>query len=122
IGVEELPSGDIEDALEQLTEAAPKLFANLRLSNNGVNAYATPRRLIVYALEVVPRQSDEERVIKGPPASKAFANGKPTPVAEGFAKKQGIPVAELKETEIDGGQYITAQVKSVGKLAIDVLS
>src|SRR5258707_227481 len=57
IGVEELPSGDIEDALEQLTEAAPKLFADLRLSNNGVNVYATPRRLIVYALEVAPRQS-----------------------------------------------------------------
>jgi len=123
IGVEELPSEDLQVAIAQLTEAAPKLFADLRLSSNGVNVYGTPRRLIVYAIDVAPRQADEERVIKGPPANKAFDDkGKPTPVAEGFAHKQGIPVSKLKVEDVEGGQYVMARVKAVGKPTIDVLA
>src|SRR5262249_8086837 len=113
---------DLQDAIAQLTDAAPKLFADLRLSNNGVNVYGTPRRLIVYAIDVAPRQADEEKVIKGPPANKAFADGKPTAVADGFARKQGIAVSDLKVETVEGGQYVMARVKSVGKPTIEVLS
>jgi glycyl-tRNA synthetase len=78
---------------------------------------------VIHAKNVIARQPDEEKVIKGPPANKAFdSTGNPTPVAEGFARKQGIPVSALQATEIDGGQYVTALVKTVGRPTIEVLA
>ncbi len=122
IGVEELPPEDLDNALAQLNELAPKLFANQRLAAQALKIDGTPRRLVIKAT-IAARQPDEDRVVKGPPANKAFdSESKPTAVAEGFAKKQGIPVSALQRTEIDGGEYVTANVKSVGRPAIDVLA
>src|SRR5690606_32519341 len=39
IGVEELPAGDVDDALAQLQVAADKLFTNLRLEHEGLKVY-----------------------------------------------------------------------------------
>src|SRR5258708_3563992 len=71
IGVEELPAEDLDSALAQLNEVAPKLFSELRLSHGGVKVYGTPRRLVIMASDVAPRQPDEDKVIKRPPANKA---------------------------------------------------
>src|SRR5450432_1347322 len=123
IGVEELPPEDLDSALAQLKIAASELLRDLRLGFKSIQIQGTPRRLVLAATQVAARQPDEEKVIKGPPANKAFdANGQPTAVAEGFARKQGIAVSDLKASEIDGGQYVTAQVKSVGRPAIEVLA
>ncbi|MDX1993232.1 MAG: glycine--tRNA ligase subunit beta [bacterium] len=123
IGVEELPSGDVDSALAQLQTAAPSLFESLRLSHEGLELYATPRRLVVIARGVAPIQTDVERIEKGPPANRAFdADGKPTKAAEGFAKGRGVDVAELRVEEIDGGQYVVATVRETGKPAADVLA
>src|SRR5262249_23015304 len=123
IGTEELPAGDLDSALVQVQTGATKLFGDLRLKFETINVYGTPRRLVVYARKVGAHQPDEEKLIKGPPANKAFdAEGKPTPVAEGFARKQGIPVSAVQPHEIDGGKYAAAVVKTTGKPAIDVLA
>ena len=59
---------------------------------------------------------------KGPPARVAFdADGNPTKAAEGFAKRNGIDVSELRREEIDGGEYVTATVRNEGQAATVVL-
>jgi len=122
IGTEELPAGDLDDALAQLTKSADALFKDARLDHAGIEVQGTPRRLVVLARGVAPRQPDEEKIIKGPPANKAFdAAGNPTPVAEGFARKQGIAVSDLLRID-EGGQYVGAKVKSIGKPAVEVLA
>ena len=116
IGVEELPADDIDDALAQLRDVAPQMFEDLRLANEGVFVYATPRRLAIYAKNVAPYQTDVERIEKGPPASRAFdADGKPTKAAEGFARGKGVDVSELRVEEVDGGEYVMVTVKEQGK-------
>lgn len=123
LGIEEIPNGDVTTALGQLETAAPKLFTDLRLTHDGVAVYATPRRLVIHARNVAPRQPDLEQVEKGPPASRAFdADGKPTKAAEGFARGKGVSVDALKVEEIDGGQYVTALVQTVGRPAVEVLA
>ena len=123
IGVEELPAGDVSAALAQLQAAAPKLFADLRLTHDGISVYATPRRLAVHARQVAPRQPDLEQIEKGPPASRAFdASGQPTQAAVGFARGRGVRVADLQIAEIDGGQYVTALVRTPGRPATEVLA
>ena len=123
IGVEELPAQDVDHALAQLQTAGPKLFNDLRLSNESVDVYATPRRLVIYARNVAPMQTDLEQVLKGPSADRAYdAEGKPTKAAEGFARGKGVSVEDLRIEDVEGGRYVTALVKQVGKPATAVLA
>ncbi len=122
IGVEEMPASDVMDVQKQLEAAAPTLFESLRLAHAGVQVMVTPRRIVLHAKQVAPRQPDEDQIVKGPPADRAFdAEGKPTKAAEGFAKGKGIDVSALKIEEVDGGRYVTAQVKLIGRAALEVL-
>jgi glycyl-tRNA synthetase len=123
IGVEELPAGDFMNVHEQLEAIGEKLFEELRLSVQAVAVFGTPRRLVLAAYQVAPRQPDFERIEKGPPADRAFdKDGKPTKAAEGFAKSRGVNVEDLKIEETDGGRYVTALVKTVGRPATEVLA
>lgn len=123
IGVEELPADDVDAALVQLVTAAPKLFDDLRLTHEGVQVYATPRRLVVHARNVAPRQPDRETVARGPSADRAYdAEGNPTPAAQGFARGKGIAVTDLAVEEMDGGRYVVARLQETGKAAGEVLA
>lgn len=123
IGVEEMPADDVADVLSQVKKSAPALFNDLRLTNDGIEAYVTPRRIVVIGRNVAPRQTDEEFVAKGPPAERAFdADGNPTKAAQGFARGKGVDVSELKVEEIDGGEYVTALVRNEGQPATEVLA
>jgi glycyl-tRNA synthetase len=123
IGTEELPAGDLADALAQLSELAPRLFDDLRLDREEIAVMGTPRRLVVHVKNVAPGQRDAEAWVKGPPASRAFdESGKPTGAAEGFARGKGVAVADLQVREIDGGQYVMALVREQGRPTAEVLS
>ena len=123
IGTEELPTGDLTDALQQLRAKVPDLLAQLRLSHGEVHVEGTPRRLAVVVQAVAARQPDRELVIKGPPANRAYdADGAPTRAAEGFARSKGVTVADLEVRDVDGGQYVIAVVHETGRLAGQVLA
>ncbi|KXK13637.1 MAG: glycyl-tRNA synthetase [Chloroflexi bacterium OLB15] len=123
IGVEELPAQDVDAALAQLQTAGPKLFETLRLANDGVKVYATPRRLVIHAANVVAQQPDREISAKGPSADRAFdASGAPTKAAEGFARSRGISVSDLKIEDIDGAKYVVAHISEKGRPALEALA
>jgi glycyl-tRNA synthetase len=122
IGTEELPHGDLTDALSQLEEGVPRWLEELRLAHGRVQVEGTPRRLAVIVDEVASRQPDREQLIVGPPASRAYdGEGNPTRAAEGFARSKGIAVSDLQVREMEGGQYVTAVVHEAGRLAGEVL-
>ena len=123
IGTEELPPSDLAGALTQLEVRVPELLQDLRLEHGDVKVMGTPRRLVVYVDKLAARQEDLSQVIKGPPASRAFdADGQPTPAGVGFARSKGIDVTDLQVAEIDGGDYVVADVTEAGKPAYSVLS
>jgi glycyl-tRNA synthetase len=123
IGVEELPAGDVDAALDYLRAAAPRLLSDARLTHQGVDVYATPRRLTVVARQVAPRQHDLEQILKGPAVERAFdAEGKPTKAAEGFARGKGVRVEDLQVEAMDGGRYVVAHVTQEGRAAVDALA
>ena len=94
-----------------------------RLSHGAVAVYGTPRRLAVLVAEVAPRQPDNESVVKGPPANRAYdSGGAPTPAAVGFARSKGVAVDALEVRELDGGRYVTAVVREAGRPAPAVLA
>jgi glycyl-tRNA synthetase len=122
IGTEELPHGDVVDAIDQLTKAFPEMLDDLRMVYSGFSVLATPRRLVVSIDELAERQSDLEQLVKGPPQERAFdQDGNPTKAAEGFASSKGVSVSELEIREMDGGKYVTAVERKEGLPAHQVL-
>ncbi len=123
IGTEELPVSEIESLLAQLGERFPALLDELRLEHGGLRVLGTPRRLVLFAEELAPRQADLEQVVKGPPAARAFdAEGSPTRAALGFARGKGVEVSDLQVREMDGGRYVVAVVRREGRPAVEVLA
>ena len=123
IGVEELPAADAAAVRRQAQADAAALFDDLRLACEGLEVYVTPRRIAVIGRQVAPRQADEEFVAKGPPAERAFdADGYPTRAARGFAGSKGLDVADLEVREMDGGSYVTARVRNVGRPTTEALA
>ncbi|HOT77438.1 MAG TPA: glycine--tRNA ligase subunit beta, partial [Candidatus Wallbacteria bacterium] len=85
IGVEEIPAGFIEPAIDSLHTI---ITEKLRSSNIGYEKsyfYSTPRRLTVYVTGVDQTQKDQFEEVKGPPKKIAFSDiGRPTQAAIGF--------------------------------------
>jgi glycyl-tRNA synthetase len=123
IGTEELPVGDLDTAVRQLTELVPATFDRLRLQYDRVEVNGTPRRLAVLVHRLEGRQSDLETVVKGPPADRAFdAAGNPTPAAQGFARGKGVDVADLQIIEEGDKRYVAAVVREEGQPTAAVLA
>jgi glycyl-tRNA synthetase len=123
IGVEELPAAHLSSALAQLKSWVPQALADLRLEHGAIHIWGTPRRLTVFVEQMATHQPDEEQLVKGPPARAAFdAEGRPTRAAEGFARSRGMAVTELQVRDLEGGQYVVVQRRTVGRPAREVLA
>ena len=97
IGVEELPAAWMPALTRQLADTSAARLTELRIAPMAaVESYSTPRRLTARIGKIAERQEDLDETLSGPPVSAAFdAQGKPTPAALGFAKKQGVAFEEL---------------------------
>ncbi len=123
IGTEELPAGDLDAALAQLEGSLESFLGELRLKHGDTQVMGTPRRMVLYVRGLAPRQPDVEQLVKGPPAERAFdALGVPTKAGEGFARSKGLSVQDLQVVEMDGGRYVAANVRQVGRPSLQVLA
>ncbi len=123
IGTEELPPADLENALAQLERFVPAYLDELRIAHGEVKILGTPRRLVISVQDMAPAQADQEEVVKGPPASRAFDDsGAPTKAAQGFARSKGVSVDDLEIRSLDGGEYVVAVVRRKGRSTIEVLA
>ncbi len=109
IGTEEIPSGYIPGALEDLRAVATRLFQENRLPCGAVRTLGTPRRLLLYVSDVAEKQEDTTRTVVGPARSVAFdREGRPTKAALGFARSQGVAVEALQVRRLERGEYAMA--------------
>jgi len=116
IGCEEIPDWMLAGALEYLGGAVGELLKNRQLGGDSIRTDATPRRLVVRAANVAPRQTDSEERVWGP------AKNAPAAAVSGFAKKQGVDVAQL-EVLSDGKTEKYSYVRKVqGQTAINLLA
>jgi glycyl-tRNA synthetase len=123
IGHEELPVHDAVSVRAQMNELLVKSLADLRLTYDSLTVFGTPRRTVAYVENLAYRQEDFTAVVKGPPYARALdENGNPSKAAEGFAKSKGLTFDQLEKQEIDGGEYLVAVVREIGKNTTEVLS
>ena len=122
VGTEELPANFVGEALAQWrSRIEPELSAQF-LTPTAVELYGTPRRLAILVKGLPARQPDREEAFKGPPAQKAFKDGKPTKAAAGFARSRGVAVADLEVRETDKGAFIFVQQRIPGRAAANILT
>jgi tetrameric-type glycyl-tRNA synthetase beta subunit len=134
VGTEEIPASylychnydsqaDTQPALNQMEEQISELLKESRIDFESVRALGTPRRLVLSVTGVSTRQSDRTVEAMGPPRSVAFdEEGKPTKAAEGFARKCGVTVDDLKVKDTERGEYVYSVRQDSGRLTIELLS
>ena len=123
IGVEEMPARFLTPALAQLKELAAQKLSEQRLDFADIFTFGTPRRLVLLVRELAAAQRPAEKEVKGPAAKVAFDEQKqPTRAALGFARSQGVTVAELTVKPVGPVDYVFAVVREEGRPAPEVLA
>ena len=117
LGLDEIPARMIAGAEAELGKRVNDLLTRERLlsGDSKLTTYSTPRRLAVLVEGVLAGQADTEEKLTGPSWKVAFKDGVPTPAAEAFAKKAGVPVASLEKVTNAKGEYVGATVKRLGR-------
>ena len=110
IGTEELPAAYLDGAITQLREEAEQLFCDAHLDVAEVEAFGTPRRLVVVVRGVRGIQRNPPEELRGPSKRAAFdAEGKPTEALKGFLRARGGKLSQIKVVQTDKGDYIYLQ-------------
>jgi glycyl-tRNA synthetase beta chain len=123
IGTEEIPARFLPPALEELAAKAENLLAEYRLGHGLLSVYGTPRRLTLYVRELAAAQTSLVREVKGPPRKAAFdLDGNPTRAATGFARSQGVAVADLVTRPVGKVEYVFAVKEEAGRPAAEILA
>jgi glycyl-tRNA synthetase beta chain len=122
VGTEELPASFVADAIEQWRASLSRTLEERALTFKAIEVYGTPRRLAVLIKGLPERQPDREEEIKGPPASAAFKDGKPTPAAVGFARKQEVEIETLEVRPTDKGDFVFVKKVIAGRQPAEILT
>ncbi|WP_028110352.1 glycine--tRNA ligase subunit beta [Ferrimonas futtsuensis] len=121
LGTEELPPKALRQLGEAFRDNLVELLAKAELPHGQVEWFASPRRLAVKIAEMTLSQSDKVVEKRGPAVKAAFdADGNPTKAAEGWARSNGITVAEADRMVTDKGEWLLhkAEVKGQGADAL----
>ncbi|AVX30455.1 glycyl-tRNA synthetase beta chain [Carboxydocella thermautotrophica] len=123
IGTEEIPAKFLPGAIKQLEELAQKALDKEKLTYEQIRVWATPRRLVLNITGLPEKQADVTEEVKGPAKKAAFdAEGKPTKAVEGFARSQGVALADLLFKEVNGVEYVFARKEIKGRSTAEVMT
>lgn len=121
IGVEELPAIPFLKELPNIEKKWADILEKNRLLCD-FDFFYTPRRLVLWHREFQIKQEDSVEELFGAPVKIAFKDGKPTPAAEGFAKKCGVNVDELGKVDQGRGEVLYYKKEVSGIEAKDLLN
>ena len=123
IGVETLPARFVARALGDLKAALEAGLSERGLKAQSVSVYGSPMRLAAL-MRGLPCKSETQSVeVSGPPAKLLKdASGHYTKQADGFARKQGVSVEELKTVILPKGEFLMAVKVVKGVAASDLLA
>lgn len=107
IGTEELPPKALKGLSDAFTDALAGLLSEHDFSFSTVTGFASARRLAVQVHELTATQADKVVEKRGPAINVAFdEQGQPTKAAEGWARGNGISVAEAERLVTDKGEWL----------------
>jgi len=107
IGTEEIPAGFQRPAMKDLERLMRQEFEKARIAFDSIRTFVTPRRLAIAIEGVANEQERQELCLAGPSVKVAFdAEGNPSKAALGFARSNGVEVADLERRVTEKGEYL----------------
>lgn len=115
IGVEELPVGALDVIYDELAAKTRQKLTDERITFEDVKVEATPRRIALFVQGIALMQPDRELEISGPSHEKCYdAQGKPTPVLQGFLRSKQSTEKDVEVRETPKGKFIFLRKKEKG--------
>lgn len=107
IATEELPPKALPRLMQAFADSIEAQLSAAGLTFAQVEHFASPRRIAVRVAALQQEQADRTQERQGPPKAQAFdANGNPSKALEGFARSNGVTVAELIEIDTPKGIWM----------------
>ncbi|MGE0857971.1 MAG: glycine--tRNA ligase subunit beta [Gammaproteobacteria bacterium] len=123
LGTEELPPKALPALSEAFAAGLEKQLRGAGFDFDGVERFATPRRLAVRVLNLPAEQPERLETRRGPAVSAAFdANGAPTKAAQGFARSCGVAVEALGRLETAEGAWLSFEQRIAGRQLFDLVA
>ncbi|EKF9452023.1 glycine--tRNA ligase subunit beta [Vibrio cholerae] len=122
LGTEELPPKQLRTLAEAFAANFAAELAAADIAHEGVNWFATPRRLALKVANLAESQPDRVVEKRGPAVNVAFdADGKPTKAAEGWARGNGITVEQAERLVTDKGEWLLFKEQVQGQQTASVV-
>ena len=122
LGTEELPPKALKSLGEAFATQFEAALTQADLSFDSVSWFAAPRRLAVYVSGLAEGQADKVVEKRGPAVSAAFdADGNPTKAAQGWARGNGIDVADAERLVTDKGEWLLHKAHVPGQSVAELL-
>ncbi|ONN27419.1 glycyl-tRNA synthetase subunit beta [Thermosipho affectus] len=118
IGLEELPTTEVNNILIQLYQKLKDFFESEGLNYEGLTVFYAPRRFGFFVLKVDEKQKDKIIEKRGPSKNIAFdENNNPTKALNGFLKSNNASIEDIKIKD----NYVFISKKIEGKSARELL-
>ena len=122
LGTEELPPKALKSLGEAFATQFEAALTQADLDFDSVSWFAAPRRLAVYVSGLAEGQADKVVEKRGPAVSAAFdADGNPTKAAQGWARGNGIDVADAERLVTDKGEWLLHKAQVPGQSVAELL-
>jgi glycyl-tRNA synthetase beta chain len=122
IATEELPPKALPKLMKAFAEGLEQQLKQAGLAFGAVEPFASPRRLAVRVRDLQTQQEDRTQERQGPPKTQAFdKEGQPTKALEGFARTNGVTVADLIEIDTPKGIWMAVKQVIKGEQTKDLL-
>ena len=117
VGIEELPSSEVQGIKTQLKERIERSLDNNRLGYGELEVFVASRRFGVLIHGIELKQSDFVEKKKGPSEKIAYKEGEPTRALLGFLRGSN---AQIEDVSVEDG-YVYVQREIIGKMAEELL-
>lgn len=113
IGVEEFPAKYIKSTQNQIRNGIDKFFKENKYSYASMSINSTPRRFAVLIDGISSQAESSVEKVKGPSKKIAYKDGEPSKALLGFLKSKGLKLEDITFEEVNGEEYVFANI--VGK-------
>jgi len=122
VGVEDLPSKMVKDALEQLRERGEASLKSYRVNYRKITTWGSSQRLVLYIEGVEPKQEDIVEKDPGPPKNVVFdSEGKLTEAGKRYLEAKKATRDELEVETSEKGEYVYIKRYHRGRKTISIL-
>ncbi len=122
LGIEEVPVSEVTGIKRQLLEKLKRSLQENQIKFQGIEAYSTNKRFMLYIAKIATKAEDKEEEVMGPAKRISIDdNGKPTIALQKFMESHGVTTADIIEVETSKGQYMAINKFTPGLATDSVL-